>query len=196
MNWNKADFNGMRSELRRKVWDQCAETSVETDWQEFKNTLLSLTDTYVPQVRPRLNYRPKWLSREIVKLIRQKKREWKQVKFLNTGERLEEYKKLEKMVSKKIRNAKRKLERELAFGNDKSGKQFSTYVKSKTKTRTGIGPLKMADGSVTADNKLMAQRLNEYFSSVLAKKISQIYQQSSEKRMWTWSISFSRGRMY
>jgi hypothetical protein len=103
-------------------------------------------------------------------LIRQKKREWKQVKFLNTGERLEEYKKLEKMVSKKIRNAKRKLERELAFGNDKSGKQFSTYVKSKTKTRTGIGPLKMADGSVTADNKLMAQRLNEYFSSVFSKE--------------------------
>jgi hypothetical protein len=103
-------------------------------------------------------------------LIRQKKREWKNVKYLNSGDRLDDYKKLEKMVANKIRNAKRKLERDLAFSNDKNGKKFSMYVKSKTKARTGIGPLKMADGSVTADNKQMADSLNSYFTSVFSKE--------------------------
>jgi hypothetical protein len=107
--------------------------------------------------------RPRWLSREIVKLIRQKKSMWKEVKYHNTGQQLENYKKLEKEVANKIRNAKRKVERELAFGNDKNGRQFSNYVKSKTKSRTGIGPLCMEDGSVTADSKKMADALTVIF---------------------------------
>jgi hypothetical protein len=74
------------------------------------------------------------------------------------------------MVANKIRYAKRKLERELAFSDDKNGKKFSMYVKSKTKARTGIGPLKMADGSVTADSKQMAVSLNSYFTSVFSKE--------------------------
>jgi hypothetical protein len=169
-NWSRADFDGMRAELRVKNWAYNANTDVETDWMEIKNTLLYLTEKYVPQIRPRQNFRPKWLSKDIVKLIRQKKRLWKDVKYLNSGDRLEEYKKLEKLVANKIRNAKRKLERDLAFGDDKSGKKFSMYVKSKTKARTGIGPLKMADGKVTADNKQMADSLNSYFTSVFSKE--------------------------
>jgi hypothetical protein len=39
---------------------------------------------------------------------------------------------VEKLVANKIRKAKRKLERELAYGDDKNGKKFSMYVKSKT----------------------------------------------------------------
>jgi hypothetical protein len=45
-------------------------------------------------------------------------------------------------LKKKIRKAKRKKERELVNSDDRNGKKFTNYVKSKTKVRTGIGPLK------------------------------------------------------
>jgi hypothetical protein len=71
-NWTRANFEGMRAELRQKNWAYNVTTEVEADWLEIKNTILYLTDKYVPQIRPRQNFRPKWLSKEIVKLIRQK----------------------------------------------------------------------------------------------------------------------------
>jgi hypothetical protein len=90
------------------------------------------------------------------------------VKYHNAGLQLENYKKIEKALAKKIRNAKRSLEKELAFGEDKRGRKFSNYVKSQTKARTGIGPLKTSDGEVTTDGKQMANILNNYFVSVFS----------------------------
>jgi hypothetical protein len=167
-NWPRADFENMRAELRQKIWTVNDNTELEEDWLELKNTLKEVTNKYVPLLKNRNDVRPRWLSKEIVKLIRQKKAAWKDAKYHNAGPQLEKYKKLEKEVTNKIRNAKRKLEKELAFGNDKNGKKFSNYVKSKTKSRTGIGPLRMEDGTITTDSKKMANTLNEYFSSVFS----------------------------
>jgi transcriptional regulator of met regulon len=131
-----------------------------------------------------------------VKLIRQKKSMWKEVKYHNTGQQLENYKKLEKEVANKIRNAKRKVERELAFENDKNGRQFSNYVKSKTKSRTGIGPLCMEDGSVTADSKKMADALNSYFSSVFsAESLSNLPVKNRETEVELEHINFEKGEI-
>jgi hypothetical protein len=167
-NWLKADLENMRKDLRQKRWNINGNTDIEGDWRELKDTLRMLTDKYVPVLKPRIDVRPRWLSRDIIKLIRQKKSAWKEAKYHNAGPQLERYKRLEKEVANKIRNAKRKIERELAFGNDKNGKKFSSYVKSKTKSRTGIGPLRAEDGTITADGGKMANTLNEYFSSVFS----------------------------
>jgi hypothetical protein len=166
--WSRANIRNIREELRAREWQMNNETSIEDDWQEFKNAILATTMKNVPVFKMRTNIRPKWLSREIMKLIRQKKAMWKEVKYHNAGQQLEEYKKIEKQLAKKIRNAKRSLEKELAFGEDKRGKKFSNYVKSWTKARTGIGPLKTNDGEITTDGKKMANLLNDYFVSVFS----------------------------
>jgi hypothetical protein len=59
---------------------------------------------------------------------------------------------LEKDLKKSIRRAKRKQERDLFKNDDRNGKKFTQYIKSKTKTRSEIGPLKKSDGTIT-DNK-------------------------------------------
>jgi hypothetical protein len=55
-------------------------------------------------------------------------------------------------------------------GEDRNGKKFTNYIKSKTKARTGIGPLKKADGTLTTDGREMADILNGFFSSVFTKE--------------------------
>ena len=47
-------------------------------------------------------------------------------------------------------------------------KPFFSYVKSKTKNRVGVGPLKDPDGNLVSTSKEMASMLNGYFSSVFS----------------------------
>ena len=69
-----------------------------------------------------------------------------------TLENMNKYKTLEKEVTVKIRNAKRNLEKKLANSGNNNAKTFANYIKSKTKSHTGIGPLKDTNGSLITDD--------------------------------------------
>ena len=83
---------------------------------------------------------------------------------------MKEYKRVEKEVSNKIRNAKRKLEKGLVSGPDKNNRKYTQYVKSKTKSRTPVGPLVTKEKKIVTENKEMAEILNQFFSSVFTKE--------------------------
>ncbi len=74
-----------------------------------------------------------------------------------------EYKRIEKETANKIRNDKRKFERGLAYSEDKNNRKFTKYVKSKTKSKTTIGPLLNKDKKLITDEKEMAEELNRFF---------------------------------
>ena len=67
------------------------------------------------------------------------------------------YKKLEKEVIVKIKNAKRGMEKKLANSGNNNAKTFANYIKSKTKSHTGIGPLKDLDGKLITEDKEMSE---------------------------------------
>ena len=77
---------------------------------------------------------------------------------------------MEKEVIVKLRNAKRKMEKNLANEKETSTKTFANYIKSKSKTLTGIGPLKNSTGALITDEREMAETLNNFFASVFTKK--------------------------
>ena len=105
-----------------------------------------------------------------MRLVRQKKRAWKIYKLYNSIESRDRYKDLESQVKKKIMNAKRGMEKKLANSNDNNGRQFANYIKSKTKTRTSIGPIKSREGILKSDEKDMADELNSFFASVFTEE--------------------------
>jgi hypothetical protein len=74
--------------------------------------------------------RPPWMTREILRETRRKRRLWNTAKH---GENVDAYKQTEKKVRNLIRNAKRKLERKLAAENGGNSKPFYAYLKSKLK---------------------------------------------------------------
>ena len=178
-NWRKADWDSMRNSLAAENWNNLlAEKSVNQAWAVLTEKLQKAVEKFVPKRRRRNRDRPAWLTQEILREIRKKKRLWMAAKV---GEKIEQYRTVEKRVKTLIRNAKRKLERRLAEGNGdrRSKKQFYSYVKQKTKSRPTVGPLKRADGTVEKDNKGMAEMLNTYFSSVFTRQSSQ------KQRNWT-----------
>jgi hypothetical protein len=98
-----------------------AETDINDDWNEFRTVpvMTTLVELFIPAAKLRSQKRPKWITSKIIRLFQKKKRAWKLAKNYNTGEHVEIYKKIEKEVANKIKNAKRKLERDMAFGEDK-----------------------------------------------------------------------------
>ncbi len=77
---------------------------------------------------------------------------------------------MSRLVKKRIRKAKSRLEREIADKKEDNGKLFRNYVKSKTKLKQPVGPLKGEGTDFITDPKEMATELNKFFSSVFTKE--------------------------
>ena len=149
-------------------------------WEKLKEKLKRTVDTNVPKKKGRRSTRPPWLTQEIMRGIRKKKRLWKRAR---NGQGREQYQEEEKKVKKLIRNAKRNLEKRLA--NEKNNKRpFYAYVKGKTKSRQTVGPLKREDGKTTETDKETAEELNKFFVSgaCTARKTQYHHHQREENR--------------
>jgi hypothetical protein len=110
------------------------------------------------------------MTREILKLIRKKRRRWRTAKNSALEQEKREYKRIEKEVSKKVRNAKGKMEKDLVKDVDKNNRKYTKYVKSKTKSKTTVGPLVTKEKEIITDNKEMAEEQNKFFSSVFTQE--------------------------
>jgi len=82
---------------------------------------------------------------------------------------LAEYNKLSKSVKKSTRNAKKKFERKITQKNN-GDRLFNSYLRSKLKSKAGIGPLKRSDGETVTGTTEMADMLNQFFSSVFTRE--------------------------
>ena len=69
-----------------------------------------------------------------------------------------------------IRNSKRSYEQKIAFNIKYDSESFYAYVRSKQKVQDKVGPLECSDGNIITEGFLMAENLNEYFSSVFTRE--------------------------
>ena len=168
--WRRANWTDMKAELDLVDWrTELDNKDGEGGWNCLKAKIQKLVDKYVPERRKRNQNRPVWMNKEILRAIRKKKRLWA---FAKQGEKVAEYKTIEKQTKNLIQNAKRKFEKKLADGNNRQNgrRQFFAYVKSRTKSRPSIGPLKDAMGEVVNGDKESADILNSFFSSVFTRE--------------------------
>jgi Reverse transcriptase (RNA-dependent DNA polymerase) len=114
--------------------------------------------------------KPKWLTKDIKHMLNQKRKAWKTLKREGGADNRERYTELSKRLKKSIQNGKRKLEKELAYGKDKNKKQFTRYVKSRTRQRAPVGPIALDGGGMATEDKEVAEALNKFFASVFTKE--------------------------
>ena len=165
--WRKADWKSMKAELCEQEWvGSVKRSSVDRAWRMVKEKVEQLIKKYIPNRRMRNKNRPNWMTGEILKAIRKKKRRWKRDKFRADKS---EYKEQEKKTLNLIRNAKRSFEKKLSRGNSGNSRPFYAYIKQKTKCRPSIGPLKR-NGATVTDDQEMANLLNRAFSDVFTRE--------------------------
>ena len=104
-----------------------------------------------------------------IRIIRKKRRLWKEYRKSKDHAQYLAYKKVEKTVKDSVRKAKRKFEQKLAKEAKKNPKSFWSYLKSKTANRQSVGPLKDGGTLITEDDK-QAEVLNTFFTSVFTEE--------------------------
>jgi hypothetical protein len=71
--WNKGNYEQIRLECDIIDWkNELNGRDLETAWQFFKNKLTDLVEKHVPKKMRKGAAKPRWLSREIVRIIRRK----------------------------------------------------------------------------------------------------------------------------
>jgi hypothetical protein len=88
----------------------------------FRNTVAGLVEEHVP-VRPRrAPHKPVWLTREVTRALRKKRKLWKRARC--GPEEVQRYKEAEKHAANAVRNAKRRFEKRSAKEKNKTVKRF------------------------------------------------------------------------
>ena len=164
--WNRADMEALRAELCNVNWDEyLRDLDAENSWIRFKERLQQAEDRCVPRKRRRVGNNPIWMKKNIIRVVRKKRRLWKRYKVTKDYEEYLAYKRVEKEVRNIVKNAKKRFEKKLAKEAKKNPKRFYAYMKSNTSNRQSVGPLKEGNTIVTDDTK-MSNILNSFFSSV------------------------------
>ena len=171
LDWARADWDSMRDRVAEVDWGRELE-GVETEeaWSIFKEKIHQAVRDTVPVRKRRNPNRPAWLTQNVLRAIRRKKRLWRRAR---DGVEVEEYREEEKRVRNLIRAAKKNFEKRLADGAGKDGvkkRQFFSYVRQRTKTRPSIGPLKDKDGNIVREDQDMATLLNSFFASTFTRE--------------------------
>lgn len=167
--WKNADRDKLKQILANTNWDSIRTGNAADSWQKFKEIINKAEEECVPKKRRRVNNRPLWMNRNILRRVRKKRRLWKTYQKTQDYQQFLAYKKVEKDVQKSVRRAKRNLERKLAKHAKKNPKAFYKYLNSKTSNRQTVGPLKEGDETITEDER-MANMLNLFFTSVFTKE--------------------------
>jgi hypothetical protein len=164
--WSRTDMNKLKELLQQIDWDvELSGLNVDDSWTKFKNAVDKAQEACVPKKLRRANNRPIWMTRNLLRIIRKKRRLWKVYKTTKDYQEYLAYKNVEKTVQKSVRRAKKKFERNLAKNAKKSPKAFYSYLRTKTSNKVSVGPLKDGKQYTTNDEK-MANMLNDFFSSV------------------------------
>ena len=169
--WNKANYRQMENELDNIDWNSEITDNIHNGWKLFKDSIHKVIDRHVPKTLCKGDSKkPIWMNPYISRLRNRKCRLYKKMKLNNSELNITNYKEVAKELKNAIRRAKRKVEVKISRQSGNAGrKKFSSYVKSKMSTKTGIGPLVDENKNIISDNKGMADLLNDYFCSVFIK---------------------------
>ena len=169
--WNKADINLFKENFDSIDWNIALESKdTESSWKFFKETLNQLIEKHVPATKKRSNFRPTWMNRKLLKLIRKKKRYWRRYKLTKSNNDFSAYKDVERETKKGISRAKKAFEKKLANKENGNNKAFNKYLKGKLNSKSCIGPLRDGDNNTVTEDQKMAEILNDFFSSVFTKE--------------------------
>ena len=186
VDYNKADWGGIRDALGRVAWDEWITDNATTEENlETLTTILESACKGIPTKKKTRRKRNGWMNRKAGKAIRKKTKTWKKYRQTGNAEYYEQYRKALNKATKTMRKAKGDFEIKLAAEIKRDSKSFFSYARSKLRTKEQIGPLRDMTGNLIDEPKLMAMLLNEFFSSVFTTEGQTNIPIRRTSRVWT-----------
>ena len=172
LDWQKAKLEGLKQAIADINWlEEFGDKSGKECMDIVYRVLERETEKHVSCKLRREGQKPIWMNRNILRLIRKKKRLWRW--YSTDGGKdfasFNAYREIQKEVKKAIKQEKKKFEKKLAKEAKKNAKQFHSYIKKKTANKVTVGPLKV-DGNVVTDHQVISDMLNNLFCSVFTEE--------------------------
>ena len=166
--YNKANVAAIRAELMKLNWSHLfGNLPVEGCWRVFKDILQDLELKYVPKRTIGTgNRKPIWMTYKTLKLVKRRHKIFKKFKDPEHPA----CKKADRQASAATKFSRRHFESKLAQKIRSDKKSFFAYVRSKTKSKVKVGPLKDTQGHDTSENSCMTEIFNDQFSSVFTSE--------------------------
>ena len=170
-NLSKGDYAGMRTEFGCMDWSMMEGLSVEECWSKIQNSLHQGMDKFIPKSCVKHNnFKPKWLKGEVMKSAKKKYALYKRFLKSKSSYDYAMYIQHRKACKKKVRSVKKDYEKRIIKESKSNPKVFWKYIQSKTKTASGISPLRTNDGKLVDSDMDKAETLNAFFASVFSRE--------------------------
>ena len=161
----------MREKLSLIEWrSYFGECNTEDSWQLFKGKISETVDECVPKKLRRNNFKPLWMQRNVMRVLRKKKRLWKSYTSSQDYQSYLAYKQVQKTANALVKKAKKDFEKKLAADIKKNPKAFYSYISNRCKVQSKVRPLKDEKGEVQTDDLAQARILNNQFSSAFTQE--------------------------
>ena len=171
--YHKANFDAMRTWFRSKDWlNEFGDMNIDEVWNKFCEIVNLAVKKFVPLGYNKSKKFPKWMNKSAKVARHYKSRMWIRYRESQANDKSQvynnycEYKRAQNKAVKEYKKSKRQFEKRLARDMKNNPKSFYAYIRSKTKVKEVIGPLKDADGHCVSNNESISNILNDYFGSV------------------------------
>ena len=168
--FDKGDYNLLRSKASQFDWNSAKDQNIDKYANNINQSIISIASHCIPNRNVTIrSQEPLWITSEIKRLIRKRKRAYRKVKRTNKDSDWLKFRTLRNMVTKLIKESKlahQNRQVENLKNNSKHPKQWWSCLKSfiKPNSSSGIPPLS-ADGEIITDDFQKANCLNNYFAS-------------------------------
>ena len=125
-------------------------------YEYLNDKINELIDRYIPQKKRKIKQKCLWLNRSVKKVIRKRNKKWKLYNATKKDIDYKKYKECRNLVVKELRKARNIFELKLAADVKNNPKSFYRYMRTKTKSKDRVGPLKDSAGNLIEDNKSSA----------------------------------------
>ena len=168
LDYKRADFEGLRKELRETDWRRLLSGDMTDDWITFRDRLLVLESKYVPVKKFNGGKKKKeiWINNRAIRSVNRKRKVFRKYMDLNHPA----CKAAARKAAINVRNAKLSFETKLADNIKYDSKSFFAYVRSRSRARIRVGPLLSESGVLIENSKKKTDEFNRYFSSVFSKE--------------------------
>jgi hypothetical protein len=165
--YHKANYEAMREWLSRIEWDkEFSDLDVDEIWSKFCYFIETVIDQFVPLGYTKSKKTPRWMNGTAKAAMKYKSIMWSRYRQSKSYNDRVEYKIAQNKAVKEYKKAKKLFEQKLAKDIKTNPKSFYAYVRSKSKVKDKVGPLKDSNGHLVSESDEMCVLLNEYFGSV------------------------------
>ena len=172
--YSKADMQSLKNDIKHyaenEFKEHCESLDMNETWEQFKETLQTMMNKYIPQRMMRQNCKLPWINTKIRRLIRRRKRARAKAKKTKVKANWDRYITLDKQLKTELREAQTQYLTEMFSGDtNRLNKKAWSYIKSRRRDNVGIPPLRNVNGRLCEEAHEKAEFMAKQYNSVFTK---------------------------